>query len=99
MEKEEALEVINSFNFIDHDADGVICNYVLIKNNEENRKSINEIITQSGKMTEDRFNNYLVDHLSDDTKSIDIAPLAFLFGDWWDGELSKFLLQEPDGIF
>ncbi|WNF36436.1 hypothetical protein RJD24_18740 [Bacillaceae bacterium IKA-2] len=99
MEVEKALELINSIDFTESDADGVICNYVLIENNEDNRKIINEIINKSDKKTEDRFNNYLVDYLSSDTESIDIAPLAFVFGDWWDGESDQFLLEGPDDNF
>ena len=74
----EKLELINTMEFIGDDADGEICNYVLVEDNKVNRDILNRI----------GFSDEYIklEELDVNEGEIDIAPIAFKFCNWWFGD-------------
>lgn len=74
----EKLELINSMEFIDDDADGENCSSVIVEYNKLNKDILHRIGVS---------NEYIQrEDLVNDKGYINIAPIAFKYSNWWTGE-------------
>jgi len=78
MNGKEKLELINTMEFIDDDADGEVCNYVLVADNKINRDILHKIGFSDDYIREEG--------LDADGDTIDISPIAFEYCNWWFGD-------------
>ncbi|MNW45158.1 hypothetical protein D3C74_224130 [compost metagenome] len=76
---ENKIEILNSMEIVEYDADGATLYYALVKDIAENRQKLLDI----GAPWDE-----IVDSTSDDNEHIDICGLAFKYGGakWFDGE-------------
>lgn len=81
----EKLELINTMEFIDNDADGECCNSVSIEDNEKNREIINKIGFD---------NDYIDTEMILEDNCLNIAVIAFKYCNWWEGDY--FLNQSSE---
>ena len=82
---QDALELINTMEFVDDDADGENCACVSVEDNEINRDILFKIGFDGEYLEKQRLIN--------DDGTINVAPIAFKYSDWWDGEC--FTDKEP----
>lgn len=78
MEDSEILELINTMDFIDDNADGENCSSVIVEDNKKNR----DTLAKAG------FNSTYIDNegLIDGDGNINVAIIAFQYSNWWNGE-------------
>lgn len=81
------LEILNSMEIEEYEADGATLYYALVKNTHENRLKLFNIGVNLNEVWE---------MVSDDIEHIDISGLGFRYGGakWFDGE--KWLAHEPN---
>ncbi|MBU5486429.1 hypothetical protein KQI86_19190 [Clostridium sp. MSJ-11] len=72
----EKLELINTMEFVDNDADGENCSSVTVEDNKTNRN----ILYQIG------LSNNDIGELIDEEGYINIAHVAFKYSNWWNGD-------------
>ncbi|MEJ8547164.1 hypothetical protein [Brevibacillus borstelensis] len=84
MEKQEAIDLINTLEVLDYEADGEACYYV---NVELNSKTIK--VLKSLGYSEDWIQKHSLDG-----REFDLTGVAWKYAQWWDGD--KFVLERPD---
>lgn len=87
MQKQQALEILNSMPIIDTDSDGEAMIYIYVENSVENSGKIKSL----GYSEKD-----VVDALYDYNENLDVIDLnhfAWDFAEWFDGK--KFLEYAP----
>jgi hypothetical protein len=83
LDKQKALEIINSIEIDDADSDGETMLYVNIEDNEENREKIRSLGYSDEEI--DTFKPY------DDEPVIDLGFFIWDYANWFDGE--KFIIR------
>lgn len=83
----EKLELLNTMEFIDSDADGENCSSVIVEDNKTNRDILHKI----------GFDDEYIkrEELLDDEGYINIAPIAFKYSNWWTGDYFENKVEEP----
>lgn len=84
MEKQAAIDLINTLEVLDYEADGEACYYV---NVELNSKTINVLKTLG-------YSEEWIRRNSLDGVEFDLTNVVWSYAQWWDGE--KFVLERPN---
>lgn len=79
---DENLDLINSMKFIEDDADGEVCTVVIVEDNKINR----QILAKVG-IDDDYIKR---EDLIDENGYINVAPIAFQYCNWWNGDGQYF---------
>jgi len=87
MEKQKALEILNSMVIVDAESDGEVMEFIYVENSEENREKLMSI-----GFAEAQIDNGLYDRL-EDNDVIDLNHFVWNYAEWFDGE--KFLDHDP----
>lgn len=88
MDKERVLELINTLEIIDYNADGEILYYALVESSKENIEKLKQV-----GLTEKQIE----ESMNDGKDSIDLTSFVWNYAEWFDGE--KFLTYVPDEIY
>ncbi len=84
LDKQKALEIINSIEIDEADSDGETVLYVNVEDNEENREKIRSLGYSDDEI--DNFKPY------EDEPFIDLGLFVWDYANWFDGE--KFIIKE-----
>lgn len=83
LDKQKALEIINSIEIDEADSDGETMLYVNVEDNDENREKIRSLGYSDDEI--DTFKPY------DDEPFIDLWMFVWDYANWFDGE--KFIIR------
>ncbi|EOA3902539.1 hypothetical protein ACH0R4_RS14795 [Bacillus cytotoxicus] len=85
MDKQKALDLLNSLEIHDEDADGEILHYALVKLNEDSEKVIKSLLPEGVDFK---------DGLDDKGELFDITLFCWEYAEWFNGDV--FLSERPD---
>ncbi|PDY76937.1 hypothetical protein [Bacillus cereus] len=85
MDKQKAIDLLNSLEIYDYDADGEILHYALVKLNEDSEKVIKSLLPE-----EVNFN----EGLDNKGELFDITLFCWEYAEWFNGNV--FIAERPD---
>lgn len=85
----EKLDLINSMEIIESSANGVEIEYILVKDNDENRKILNQIGLTEKDIESDCY---------PEDDMLDIVVVGFKFADFYDGKQKRFLVEDAKEV-
>ncbi|PER43660.1 hypothetical protein COL26_23385 [Bacillus thuringiensis] len=88
MDQQKALELLNSLEIYDYDADGEILYYALVKLNEDNKKVIESLLPEGVNFNEG---------LDDKGELFDITLFCWEYAEWFNGD--QFMAEEPKEVY
>lgn len=88
MDKQKAIDLLNSLEIYDYDADGETLHYALVKLNEDSEKVIKSLLPEDMD-----FN----DGLDEKGELFDITLFCWEYAEWFNGD--QFMLEEPKEMY
>lgn len=85
MDKQKALDLLNSLEIHDEDADGEILYYALIKLNEDSEKVIKSLLPKGVDFK---------DGLDDKGELFDLTLFCWEYAEWFNGDI--FIAERPE---
>lgn len=86
MEKLEAIELINTLVVVDHEGDGEILLYAHVRDDKDTRNVLNKLKADEW-LDNPKWSYADYFRSEEDDKLIDIAPLAFRYAEYFDGDM------------